>query len=317
MHGRQALAGVFAGAALVAGVVVSSAGDGGAAPDESSPKTVAANAVDESKWPSRMPERGLAKGLSLPVEKYLVGYTDVVEWQRAQRDLWVSCMARFGFEKFNPPVPGANPPLEFNDANMPRRYGASDATQAAEHGYHLPPEQLDEPPAWEPAAGAEGTVFLGDGPELSGGTYNGVKVPEGGCRGETERQLGHLTQGEDASRVNASSMTESLKQPAVQDAIAGWAACMNDRGHAFDDPYKPAASFDLSTSTASAEEIDVATADVACKGETGLIKVWSAAETAIQNQQIAAKKSSLDAELAQTNTVRTTAQRVISEGSDK
>lgn len=317
MRKRQALAGFFAAASLVAGVVVSSTGGGGTAPDEPSPKTVAANAVDESKWPKRTPERGLAKGLSLPVEKYLVGYTDVVDWQRAQRDLWISCMARFGFEKFNPPVPGVNPPIEFNDANTPRRYGASDATQAAEYGYHLPPEQLDEPPAWEPAAGAEGAVFLGDGPELSGNTYNGVTVPEGGCRGETERQLGHLAQGENASKVNASSMTESLKQPAVQNVIDGWAACMKDKGHAFDDPYKPAASFDLSTPTASAEEIEVATADVACKGETGLIKVWSAEETAIQNQQIAAKKTSLDAELAQTNTVKTTAQRVISEGSDK
>ncbi|MFI7142389.1 hypothetical protein ACIBQ5_33185 [Streptomyces massasporeus] len=317
MRKRQALAGFFAAAALTTGVVVSSAGGGGAAQDEPSPKTVAANAVDESKWPSRTPERGLAKGLSLPVEKYLVGYTDVVDWQRAQRDLWMSCMARFGFEKFSPPIPGVNPPVEFNDANMPRRYGASDATEAATYGYHLPPEQLEEPSVWEPAAGAEESVFLGDGPELSGGTYNGVTVPQGGCRGETERQLGHLAQGEDASKVNASSMTLSLKQPGVQKVINDWAACMKDKGHAFDDPYKPAASFDLSTPTASAEEIEVATADVACKGETGLIKVWSAEETAIQNQQIAVKKTSLDAELARTNTVKTTARRVLSEGSDK
>lgn len=316
MRARQALRGFFAAAALVAGVAVSTAGEG-RVPSEPSPQTVAANAVDESKWPSRTPERGLAKGLSLPVEKYLVGYTDVVEWQRAQRDLWVSCMARFGFDKFNPPVPGVNPPVEFNDANMPRRYGITDAAQAATYGYHLPPEQLDEPPVWEPAAGPEEAVFLGDGPELSGGTYNGVAVPEGGCRGETERQLGHLTQGEGASKVNASSMTESLQRPAVREGIASWAACMKAKGYVFDDPYKPADSFNLSTPAASAEEIKVATADVACKGETGLIAVWHAEETAIQNQQIATKKTSLDAELAKKNTVKAAAQRVISEGSDK
>ncbi|MGP4009903.1 hypothetical protein [Streptomyces sp. 4N124] len=317
MRKRHALTGLFAAAALVACVAVSATGGVGEAPDEPSPQTVAANAVDESKWPSPTPERGLAKGLSLPVEKYLVGYTDVVQWQRAQRDLWVSCMVQFGFEKFNPPIPGVNPPVEFNDANMPRRYGASDATQAAKYGYHLPPEQMDEPPAWEPAAGPEEAVFLGDGPELSGGTYNGVTVPEGGCRAEAERQLGHLTQGESVSEVNASSMTESLQRPAVQNVIARWAACMKTKGYAFDDPYKPAESFNLSTPAASAEEIEVATADVACKGETGVISVWYAEETSIQKQQIAAKKSSLDAELAEKNTVKAAAQGVISEGSDK
>ncbi|MEU9879777.1 hypothetical protein [Streptomyces phaeochromogenes] len=317
MHKRQALTGFFAAAALVAGVAVSATGGGGGAPDEPSPQTVAANAVDESKWPSPTPERGLTKGLSLPVEKYLVGYTDVVQWQRAQRDLWVSCMARFGFEKFNPPIPGVNPPAEFNDANMSRRYGASDATQAAEYGYHLPPEHMDEPPTWEPAAGPEDAVFLGDGPELSGGTYKGVTVPEGGCRGEAERQLGHLAQGENASKANASSMTESLQRPAVQNVFARWAACMKTKGYTFDDPYKPAGSFNLSAPMASTEEIEVATADVACKGETGLISAWYAEETAIQRQQIAAKKTSLDAELAERNTVEAAAQRVISEGSDK
>ncbi|MFJ8728654.1 hypothetical protein [Streptomyces bauhiniae] len=312
MRNKQALAGFFAAAALFAGVIVSAVGDG-AAPDETSPQTVAANAADESKWPGRTPERGLVKGLSLPVEKYLVGYTDAVEWQRAQRDLWVSCMARFGFDKFSPPVPGVNPPAEFNDANMPRRYGASDAAQAAAYGYHLPPEQMDEPPVWEPAAGPEEAVFVGSGPGLSGGTYNGAAVPEGGCRGEAERQLGRLTQGEDASRVNASSMTESLQRPAVQKGIASWAACMKDKGYAYDSPFKPAESFNLSTPMASTEEIEVATADVACKSKTGLTATWYAEETAIQDQKIANKKTSLEAALAKTNTIKAAAQRVVSE----
>ncbi|MCI3242564.1 MULTISPECIES: hypothetical protein [Streptomyces] len=316
MRKGQVLTGLFAATALVAGVAVSAIGGAGA-PDGASPQTVAANAVDESKWPSRTPESGLVKGLSLPVEKYLVGYTDVVEWQRAQRDLWVGCMARFGFDSFNPPVPGTEPPIEFNDANMPRRYGASDATEASRYGYHLPPAQQNEPPVWEPASGAEGAVFLGDGPEVEGGTYNGVTVPEGGCRGETERRLGALVPGDEASKVNASSMTQSLQQPAVQDAIADWAACMKDKGHPFDDPYKPAAGFDLTTPTASSEEIEVAEADVACKSETGLIKVWYGEETAIQNKEIAARKTALDAELSRRNAVKAAAQRVNSEGSDK
>ncbi|MEU3853725.1 hypothetical protein [Streptomyces sp. NPDC029554] len=251
------------------------------------------------------------------MEKYLVGYTDVVEWQRAQRDLWVSCMARFGFDSFAPPIPGAHPPIEFNDANMPRRYGASDAAQAADYGYHLPPQQLDEPPVWEPAAGAESAVFLGRGPEVSSGTYNGTTVPEGGCRAEAERELGHLSQGEEATKVNAASMRASLKRPAVQKVIADWAACMKGKGHAFSDPYKPAESFNLSTPTASDEEIEVATADVACKEQTDLIDVWYAEESALQTQSIAAKKASLDAGLAQQNRVKAAARSVLSEGSTK
>ncbi|MEV5357789.1 hypothetical protein [Streptomyces sp. NPDC052693] len=313
MRTSQVLTGLFTAAALAAGVAVS-ASSGSETPREASPKAAAANAADPSKWPGRTPGRGLAKGLSLPVEKYLVGYTDVVDWQRAQRDLWVSCMARFGFDSFTPPIPGAHPPIEFNDANMPRRYGASDAGHAAVHGYHLPPQQSDEPPVWEPAAGAESAVFLGRGPEVSGGTYNGIQVPEGGCRAETERELGHLRQSEEASEVNAASMTSSLKRPAVQKAIADWAACMRGKGHAFTDPYKPAESFDLSTPTASDKEIEVATADVACKEQTNLIGVWHAEESALQTQAIAAEKAALDAGLTEQNRVKAAARSVLSEG---
>ncbi|WJV44535.1 hypothetical protein [Streptomyces flavofungini] len=316
MRKRHALTGIFAISALTVGVAVSAAESDGVT-KRASAQPVTTNGADESKWPSPTPERGLAKGLSLPVEKYLAGYPEVVQWQRAQRSLWVSCMARYGFENFNPPVPGVNPPAEYNDANMPRRYGISNAAEAAKYGYHLPPQQMAEPPVWEPTDGPEGTVFLGEGPELSDGTYNGTKVPEGGCRGETERQLGHLSQGEDAARVNAASLTESMQRVAVQEIISKWSACMKTRGFTLDDPYKASDQFDLSTQTASAEEIKMATADVACKEETGLVQKWHEEESALQAKQIAAKRTALESERAKMNAVKKASLAAIAKGANK
>ncbi|MFG3213818.1 hypothetical protein [Streptomyces tendae] len=297
---------------LAVGVAVGGVGDD-SAPETVSPRPAAANAVDESEWPHSVPERGLAKGLTLPVEKYLVSYPEVVQWQRARRGVWVSCMARYGFEEFNPPVPGLNPPTEYNDANMSRRYGISDAALAAKYGYHLSPEVMVEPPVWEPAPGAEEAVFSGEGQEVGDGTYNGKAIPDGGCRGEAERELGQPPRSETASQVEMTALKESMDDPTVQAVVAKWSSCMKAEGYSVAHPYRAADQFNTSTGTASPEEIALATADVACKEETSLISVWHGVESGREQAVVAKQRTKLDAELAKKNSLMTSARRTMSE----
>ncbi|MEU0743509.1 hypothetical protein [Streptomyces sp. NPDC006134] len=295
----------------VTGALVWTSSGAPGSPDASH-RVAAENVADESKWPRPTPERGLAKGLTLPVEKYLVAYPEGVKWQQAQRALWVGCMARYGFTDFRPPVPGTHPPGHYNDANMARRYGISDETQAARYGYHLPPEQAAEPPVWEPAPGAEQAVFTGEGPESADGTYNGKALPEGGCRGETSRKLGPAPQSPVASDAEITALQQSMKDAKVQAAIAAWSACMKDKGHSVAHPYDPPEQVDMAAATASEEEIGLAVDDVACKKETSLIQVWHKVESDAQQVEITKRRTALDAELSKKNTTVLKAQRALS-----
>ncbi|CAL9502791.1 hypothetical protein SUDANB176_03477 [Streptomyces sp. enrichment culture] len=259
--------------------------------------------------PPERPVSGLAKGMVLPIEGYLISYPERIAWQRAQQNLWKSCMERFGFKEFDPPPPGIVPDPNFNDANMARRYGISNAEEAEQYGYHLPGGNV-EPPAWEPAAGAEGAVFAGVGTDLRSGSYQGEKVPEGGCRGEAQRKLGELRYTL-AGKVDYASLEESRKDPAVRKAVAAWSSCMKKQGYAVDHPYEtPDLVTSLGAPAPSADEIALATADIGCKKKTDLIGIWYAAEKRIQLRRIEENQLALDEERKKNDAVLKTAARV-------
>ncbi|MFC8367442.1 hypothetical protein [Streptomyces sp. NPDC057238] len=259
--------------------------------------------------PPERPVSGLAKGLALPIEGYLISYPERIAWQRAQQNLWKSCMKRFGFKEFDPPPPGIVPDPSFNDANMMRRYGISDAEEASQYGYHLPGGNV-EPPVWEPAPGAEGAVFAGSGAELKSGSYQGEKVPEGGCRGETQRKLGEIRYTL-AGKVEFASLDESKKDPAVRRAVAAWSSCMKKQGYVTDHPYKaPDLVTSLGSPAPSPEEISLATTDIDCKKKTDLIGIWYAAEKKIQLRRIEENQLALDEEHKKNEAVLKTAASV-------
>ncbi|MDX3224164.1 hypothetical protein [Streptomyces sp. ME19-01-6] len=252
-----------------------------------------------SNAPSRVPETGLAKGLALPLEAYMLDYSDGIQIERGQQRLAVACMARLGFS-YAPPQPGLHPPASANDSNMPRRYGITDRQEAQKWGYHVPPRGAQDAPSSTPMSKAEHEALTGspDAPRPGaspGGGKNGI--PKGGCMGEARRKLDADFTNTMADRLNKESFDKTLQDPAVKAVEKRWSACMKDKGYTAGDPYdvtdvnKPAAG-----PTPSKKEIAVALADIDCKDSTGLVGKMFAVETQIQRGLIEDNQLALNSE---------------------
>ncbi|MFE5594266.1 hypothetical protein [Streptomyces sp. NPDC056549] len=246
--------------------------------------------VDESKWPKATPETGLARGLVLPLQQYMQTYKDSVVIERAARTLQTQCMADFGFTVVFPPV-GTNPPPNADDANMSRRYGISDRETAEKYGFGIPPDTVEHPPPPKLTAAAvavlTGRKGLDPRAEPAPATYRGKKIPKDGCQGSSFDRIGARIDFGLSSRLDHDSLVKSQETPVVQAAVKAWSGCMKKKGYAVADPY---AAIDLVPRVEGAEtspkEISAAVADIDCKKETDLVRVWHRAETAIQTQQV-------------------------------
>ncbi|MEU3555672.1 hypothetical protein [Streptomyces fragilis] len=283
----------FAGAAALVTALVAGYGSHGAS--DAAPQS-AGNQAPTAKRPALgalplTPTRGLAKGLALPLDEYVSSPLENYTWQVAVQDEWRTCMARYGFEDFGPPRVDERTVAAQTNAALGRRYGLSDPVSAAEFGYHLP-DDVPEPPHWEPAPGAETSVFTGKGAELEDGAYQGQTVPNGGCREEVRRMLPPPVTPE-ALRLSLESFDQAQERPEVVKAITEWSSCMKKKGYKRDHPLEDidAPGISISAPTPGAEEIEHAVADVECKKETDLIGIWSSAERAEQVEGI--KKNSL------------------------
>ncbi len=239
------------------------------------------------------PTKGLAKGLALPLDKYLYSSQERYAWQIAVQDQWRTCMRGYGFEAFNPPAPLVESTAAQVETGMGRRYGVSDLSSVQQNGYHLE-TGAPESPRWEPAPGAEEAVFTGDGPEISEGKYEGRLVPEGGCRGEAARMF-PLPQSTEAEEAEAQAFTLSQSDPRTLKAMTAWSSCMKSEGFTVVSPLKaPDLVRDsLAAAKPAPEEIRLATADVNCKKQSNLIPVWHAVDTALQGIEITKRQSEL------------------------
>ncbi|MFG3208011.1 hypothetical protein [Streptomyces sp. NPDC048192] len=228
--------------------------------------------------------------MTLPLQQYMQTYQDSVVIERAARSLETQCMARYGFT-VTFPLAGVDPPPNADDSNMPRRYGISDPATSAKYGYELPPDSTEhpQPPKLSPAGIAvlTGRTALNPRAEKAPSTYQGKKVPEGGCQQEAFDSLGARIDFTLPSHLDHDSLVKSQEDPRVQKALTAWSACMKSKGYTVADPY---AAVDLaphsSSGTASQEEITVALTDIDCKKKTDLVRIWHGVDAAIQQRQV-------------------------------
>ncbi|WP_405938116.1 hypothetical protein OG338_16910 [Streptomyces sp. NBC_00726] len=245
---------------------------------------------DTAKWPKAVADSGLAKGLTLPLQAYMQTYEDSMVIERAGRMLETRCMSDFGFTVKFPPV-GVNPPPNADDSNLPRRYGISDREKAAQYGYQLPPESEERPPPPElsPAARAvlTGLKGIGQQAEPAPDTYEGKKIPRGGCQQKAFDQLGARIDFGLPSRLDHESLVKSQADPRVREVIDAWSGCMEGKGYTLADPF---AAIDFSVGkergSSTEEGITLALTDIDCKKKTHLIKVWHQVDAEIQEHQV-------------------------------
>jgi hypothetical protein len=289
--GRRAVT----GAVIVLSVVAVASACGSPGPREAGRENSFAVAVSrgpggaaaQQNWPAAVPDAGLAKGLVLPLEEYMVTYPEEVTLDNVSHRMTAECMARYGFH-YVPTPAGKNPPPSVDAANMVRRYGIMDPAQAGTYGYHLahPPGQ---PPAPSRFTRAEYMVLTGRadaGPAKSGArlNYRGKDIPQGGCLGEAARKSGENVDQTLVERLNKDSLDMSQTQPRVRAAIGAWSACMKKNGYTIANPL--VAGDRIGGDTPSGPEIAQAVADVSCKATTGLVRVWYQADAALQRKEI-------------------------------
>jgi hypothetical protein len=305
---RSAVSGRFVVAAglalaLMGGTAAVAVGTSSGPPEEATfaGDTVAVRVVGEG-MPSAVPETGLARGLVLPLEKYLISYEEMIQADTARRTVEQQCISERGLRWFAP-VLYADPAFSNNTMNMPRRYGITVPEQAERYGYDLPvPEEPATTRAAE-ATDAEAAVLTGrteKGEPVS--AIDGIDVPEGGCYGQSARTVGELDEFL-ANDLAGQSMVASEAHPDVVAAIGAWSACMARHGFEVDQPYDAAG---ITTEPAT----EVAVTDIGCKKEVGLVRTWFAVESRIQQELIAEHRTELEQERQDNAAVLAAAQAI-------
>jgi hypothetical protein len=229
--------------------------------------------------------------IRLPLDDYLLTAREQERVHRAYLTLRAKCLRQFGFAV---PVPSTTPSAGLPTLNE-RRYGVTDPARAAVLGYHVSSHE----PSTSPAARDDerdpefAAALRGGGPP----TVRGVRVPEGGCFAEARRQVSGagptVADSLLAQRLSMDSFAATRRDERVQAASLSWSWCMRDRGYTYAGPLDPPGDQRF-RGDVSATEIATAKADVACKDQTGLVRVWSEVESAWQRPQVEANRAALE-----------------------
>lgn len=245
-------------------------------------------------------------GISFPLEAYEATPEQQNTLSRAQNVLVGKCMSRLGFS-YRPP---AQPPLPTSGANA-RVFGLADPEVAAQYGYMNPavakaPEQARPTPA-KPLTQAEVLALSGEDdlkpsdlpPTLEeakkgGGsdvTFNGQKVPVGGCTRESFLELYARKAGEVdilfVFNLKSGAESKTREDSRVRAVDKKWSQCMAKAGFTINDPMKAAKELGFEGPELSGPRaITAAKADVQCKQQVNLVGVRYAVTKAYQQQLI-------------------------------
>ncbi|MFD8978902.1 hypothetical protein [Streptomyces sp. NPDC059564] len=214
----------------------------------------------------------------LPLEAYTPAAADIKKVGAARDVLIDACMASAGYPNW---TPAPDLPQLDGTSPMDSRYGVHKAELAAKRGYH-PDEAIQK----------EYDAAVSVGAVDSSGADQKVLMK---CAGDADAKAPQLKKSASASQVDADSFRQSLKDPEVIDVFARWSSCMKSKGYSYatpkdahDDPQF------IDKNVVTELEIETAVADVACRKEQKVEKVWFDVETRLQQQAIKKDQSSLE-----------------------
>ncbi|MFJ5229286.1 hypothetical protein ACIQBJ_05230 [Kitasatospora sp. NPDC088391] len=263
------------GAAAVLAAVLGGCASG--APDGGTPGPAAAPVT------ATAPPAGLFTAIPLPLDAYAETGDQVGVLTAGFNVLDHACMAAKGYDY--PPAPYLRPlPPPALPANA-MRYG-EDTEQAAaltreDFGYYQTGHRGDPGGLTLSAAAHDAQAGRpGDG--------------AGGCARQAADRLS--ANGGDYTRpaavvgdLDRRSYLASLDDPRVKAAFTAWSACMGEHGH-------PAAAPAGQRTDTFGWPAGQRLADVACKRQVDLLRIWSEVETVVQQRLIDENRAALDAE---------------------
>lgn len=234
------------------------------------------------------------RGLTLPTDRYRPTADEQRLVADAIQSVVTRCMSQFGLAWH---VPAAHPPQTHQ---IDRMYGVGDLETARRYGYHPPPtagQPLGGRPSTTRSPTAAESLALTGGTDTSS-TYQGRRIPVGGCGGEAHRLVTgsddidptHLT-----DTITVAMWERSKSDPRVAAVVKAWSACMHTAGYRYASPLDAGNDHPdwQSAPTAGTDEIRTAVTDVECKRTTNLIGVWFTVQTAYEQAAIAPRVAEL------------------------
>ncbi|MFJ8081525.1 hypothetical protein ACIQ6Y_13000 [Streptomyces sp. NPDC096205] len=248
--------------------------------------------------------------LTFPLDAYDHRPSDQALLERAQDELAVRCMARYGFD-YVPPERTAHTTRPLNA----RVFGVVDKEEAARYGYGDPGAAGDRRAPVGAELSEEGRLTLygervppaampmsQEEAEREGGSsrkVGGKAVPVGGCNRESYLRLYAPTADSVdimfVFNLKAQSKAQSEADTRVRRNDAAWAACMRTAGYdKAADPMKAVQQLGLQDAPSGPAAIAAAQADVACKKKVNLVGVRYTVQSAYQKRLVAQHAETLE-----------------------
>ncbi|WP_424186908.1 hypothetical protein ACOBQX_03475 [Actinokineospora sp. G85] len=259
------------------------------APSEPAPATAPAIVLPSLDQiavdPGSIPDIGDSTGLPMELDVYRWSDAELSLVAQALNTLTGDCAERFGVAVPDSPDSGPREPED-----MSRRYGLTSAAEAGATGYRF--QATPGPtPARAPLDEDATAVLYGGKAQV-----RGKAVPPRGCAGQATTEISgadHAGPAEAVQDINSASWSLSRRHPLVTAAFARWSACLRPTGTTYGDPVE-AMNDDRFTGQPTADEIEVAKADVACKVVAGTTGAWHTVEMAVQRAMIEANRPVLE-----------------------
>ncbi|MBO3743916.1 hypothetical protein [Actinoplanes flavus] len=232
---------------------------------------------------------------ALPLAAYIGSAEEQATLSRAEGILLQRCMHGLGFTGWRPTE--TQPATQWTTG---LRIGIVDAELAGKYGYHPPGERTERVAraTASPRQRAEIAALTGQKTAEAATTEPliGRTIPDGGCEGEAERVLGAGMPAYDNElygRLGVEADKATQRDDRVVGGLRAWSDCMKRAGHLYRNPWEAAAQTWAVVPTAT--EKALATADVACKTETGLPGIWFAVLGGYEQRLIDRNRAGLEA----------------------
>jgi hypothetical protein len=275
------------------------AGTGCASGDSTAVAVRPAATPSAVRMPSATPTPSSVLQYQLPLAAYQLTPRQNAELEYLTQRMEQACLGKLGFSF----LPGLSDKaitqaVRITDEFESRLYGVSDPVAARTYGYHLPTwvQGPGKPISTAQLGPAEAAALTGKGPAPAG-----QGVPQGGCAGQTQRELQHagiggLAQqsgGSNPSALAASAQLASFEHaqssPPVRAVFARWSACMRSYGDRYSTPFNAAGDPRWTRrATPSPLEIRTTEHDISCKRRVNVLGVEFAAVSRYQDQAITA-----------------------------
>lgn len=252
-----------------------------------------------------------SNSLVLPLTAYYPGSQQVANIQTVRFALLSRCLQQVGFsypDVITEPVQyGGDPGRgQFYD------FGVTSTSFAAHYGYH-------DTSVTKPMRTASG------GPIPQQGALSAAEnAAAAKCATQIDGQTGYLNSNWNilVQTLGIEAWQRANTDPRTLAAFKSWSSCMQAKGFDYSTPLRSLAgqlgNSDAAkgwlTAAPSRLEIQTATADVACKAQTGLLKTWIGVLAAYQKALLPANVTQLRANLADFQTILSKEQQLLAKG---